>query len=292
MLVGGTAARLLAVPGFAGEISAVVSRAVYLWGAGGELLWLAPPGSPGHTRSIVGAMVPRAWRVGMGFKGIDRALVFADGFCLDLSWARSWTPSKPAPDGVLPLAALRGDLTRISAACHPFICAEGLGPALSNPPGGGWPGAEEAVLTQMARRPLTAVMEGCLAGDLAKVALAGRELIGLGPGLTPAGDDFLGGLFFAAWWLGATYPGAFIFDWRAVGDLLAWAGAHTNRISHALLVDLARGEGPAPLHDLIGLFLAGRGADEIARTAQSVAAIGHTSGGDLLAGVLTGMLLA
>ena len=52
MLVGGTAARLLAVPGFAGEISAVVSRAVYLRGAGGELLWLAPAGSPGHTRSI------------------------------------------------------------------------------------------------------------------------------------------------------------------------------------------------------------------------------------------------
>ena len=161
------------------------------------------------------------------------------------------------PGRVLPLAALRGDLTRISAVCHPFFCTEGLGPALSNITGGSQPGAEEAVLTKMARRPLTAVMEGCLAGDLARVALAGRKLIGLGPGLTPAGDDFLGGLFFAAWWLEATYPWAFVFDWRAVGDLLAWAGPRTNRISHALLADLARGDGPAPLHDLLGLFLTG-----------------------------------
>ena len=224
----------------------MVSRAVYLWGAGGELLWLAPPGSPGHTRSIMGAMVPRAWRAGTGFKVIRQALVFTDGFCLDLSCARSWTPSMPAPGGVLPLAVLRGGLTRIRAACYPFFCAEGLGPALSNLAGGSRPGTEEAVLTRMARRPLTAVMEGCLAGDLARVALAGRELIGLGPGLTPAGDDFLGGLFFAAWWLQATYPWAFVFDWRAVGDLLAWAGPHTNRISHTLLADLARGDGRPP----------------------------------------------
>jgi hypothetical protein len=292
MQIGATAARLLAAPGFAGEIAAVVSRAVYLWGAGGELLWLAPPGSPGHARSVAGAMVTRAWEAGTGFKVFHQALVFADGFRLDLSSARNWTPSRPAPGGSIPLEALRGDLARISDACHPFLGADGLGPALSCLTTGRQPGAEETVLTRMAVQPLTAVIEGCLAGDLAKIALAGRGLIGLGPGLTPAGDDFLGGLFFAAWQLQASYPGAFALDWRAVGELLAWAGARTNRISHALLVDLARGEGPAPLHDLIGLLLAGRGEDEIARAAQSVAAIGHTSGGDLLAGVLTGILLA
>jgi hypothetical protein len=133
--------------------------------------------------------------------------------------------------------------------------------------------------------------QACLEQDLRLVTRRGKELVGLGYGLTPSGDDFLGGLLFAARSLHQACPGDFIWDDDAIFDLLGWARTRTHPISHAVFSDLALGHGPEPLHDLMSGLLEGRGFKSNLDAALRVAAIGHSSGWDLLAGVVTGMLM-
>lgn len=102
-------------------------------------------------------------------------------------------------------------------------------------------------------------------------------LVGLGPGLTPAGDDLLGGALAALHAAGRA---------DIAGTLAAWvlplAQHGTSRISRAHLACAARGETGEAVHGMMGALLAG-GAD-IEDPLARVAAVGHTSGWDALAG--------
>jgi len=105
-------------------------------------------------------------------------------------------------------------------------------------------------------------------GDLADAA---DRLGGAGPGLTPAGDDALGGILFAHRALGGD----------ACGDrLAAIAGrVRTTTISGAFLSWAARGQALGPVHDLLAAAVAGDVA--AARSAaRALARVGHSSGAD------------
>jgi len=130
----------------------------------------------------------------------------------------------------------------------------------------------------------------CLDQDLHFVACVGKRMIGLGPGLTPSADDFLGGLLFAARYVHQSYPENLPWDETEILDLLDWAKTRTHPISRAIFSDLALGHGPKPLHDLIDGLAEGRGFNAVLEAALRVAAIGHSSGWDLLAGTAMGML--
>ena len=103
-------------------------------------------------------------------------------------------------------------------------------------------------------------------------------LLGLGPGLTPSGDDFLGGMLIAL----ATLPAPSL---RA--QLLELIENHaqqrTNAISIAHLRAAGAGAGHEALHDTLNSLL---GGDPAALPAQLTAIdhIGHSSGWDALAG--------
>jgi Protein of unknown function (DUF2877) len=118
--------------------------------------------------------------------------------------------------------------------------------------------------------------------DATDVALA---LLGLGGGLTPSGDDYVGGALFVR-------TVTAIGDrrgWRRLADaVVAAAPVWTHPISAALLADLAVGLGWAPLHDLIAALALGDVAAAEA-AARSLVHLGHTSGWDLLAGVVAGL---
>ncbi len=111
-----------------------------------------------------------------------------------------------------------------------------------------------------------------------------HDLIGLGEGLTPAGDDFVGGVLFARHWLHKIYSEA-NWDQRAVDELIEYARVRTSAISFAILRDHARGHSVAPMHALINALIAGKAPAEIARVVQRIVAIGNTSGREMLAGV-------
>lgn len=97
------------------------------------------------------------------------------------------------------------------------------------------------------------------------------SLIGLGPGLTPAGDDFVGGAMIAL----RTFGNAALAD-RIAAWALPLAEVGTSRISRAHLHCAAEGEGHEALHDWLHGF---RDGDY-----RRLARIGHTSGLDAAAG--------
>lgn len=118
-----------------------------------------------------------------------------------------------------------------------------------------------------------------LAGWLARpegVPVGAAGLIGLGPGLTPSGDDLIGGALCA---LHATGRGTAAA--RLAGWALPLAKSGTNRISCAHLACAAEGECGEAVNDAIVALVAGGEAD-----LERIDAIGHTSGWDALAGAV------
>lgn len=107
-----------------------------------------------------------------------------------------------------------------------------------------------------------------------------KALVGLGPGLTPAGDDFLDGVMIAFKWLGNDALAKRIADW-----VLPLARTRTSKISRAHLHCAADGEGAAALHDLLAAFGSAQ-RDHLAAHVDALDSIGHSSGWDALAGVV------
>lgn len=105
------------------------------------------------------------------------------------------------------------------------------------------------------------------------------ELVGLGPGLTPSGDDLLSGALIALSSLDLLKARDIL--WRVCGEHLS----RTNDISRAHLRSAAQGFGAAALHDVVGAVIAGDSA-RIAPAIAAVSTIGHSSGRDAFAGAL------
>ena len=110
-----------------------------------------------------------------------------------------------------------------------------------------------------------------------------ERLIGLGPGLTPSGDDFLGGAMIALSMSGDADTAVAL-----AGPVLAAATDGTNRISAAHLRAAARGFGADALHRCIDA-LAGNDRKALASALARLDAIGHSSGWDALAGAVTAL---
>lgn len=134
---------------------------------------------------------------------------------------------------------------------------------------------------------LAALRGACAAYDGAAAGLAGRRLVGLGPGLTPAGDDVLAGLLVALHRLPT--EGRFhreLTDLRApLAAVAVEAAGHTTSLSATLLGCAARGAAAGPVLEVADA-LAGRGGVEPA--ARRLLAVGHSSGRDLATGLLLG----
>jgi len=75
----------------------------------------------------------------------------------------------------------------------------------------------------------------------------------------------------------------------AAADLVERARTRTHPVSAALMADLARGEGHEPLHNLIEALSHGGLLDRAFYPVAQLARLGHSSGWDLLTGVLVGL---
>ncbi len=296
-LVGSRAAALTTTPGFAGRVVAVGSQSVYMLSLDDEILWLAPPDSVKHGRCILVAHEPRSLAVGMRFDVRGQCLRIGDALTVDLSTANCWSPPQPTPQGRLSLDEVNVSRAAALDAVGSLPNPRGLGAIISVLTGSAPESAGEAVVpggdmgVDRAWPAICAMAEACRKGDVPRMLAAGSDLIGLGPGLTPSGDDFVGGVLFSAQHLGAVYPEEFGSASASVGAFLERVRPLTNRISFAILSDLAHGQGPEPLHDFVTAQLRGESAHRALEVAQRPIEIGHSSGYDLLAGAVTGMLL-
>jgi hypothetical protein len=212
-------------------------------------------------------------RVGDAVAIRDEALV-AGGSTIMLRSAGHWGPASPETwgEGSLSrgLAALVGALPQdlpeqgLARLLRPDA-ATAFSPVLAAAQRPAWD-LTQIVLTAKATRPID--------GKYLVV------LLGLGPGLTPSGDDYLGGALVALHATGQSELGRRL--WVALQPHLATA---TGDISRAHLTAAAEGLGNAALHDLIGAILTADCAN-VREALCAAAATGHTSGWDAVAGAV------
>ncbi|OFI38282.1 hypothetical protein BIU82_18325 [Arthrobacter sp. SW1] len=131
------------------------------------------------------------------------------------------------------------------------------------------------------------------AGDATRIRDAALALLGLGSGLTPAGDDYLCGLA-----LIASQPGSRLAGLRAeLSDVVAQNPERTTELSWTTLREALDGRAREALLELLSQLVR-RKPEDAADLAQAlrvpfdrVLAIGHSSGTDILCGLLAGLRL-
>ncbi|WP_283133690.1 DUF2877 domain-containing protein [Rhizohabitans arisaemae] len=129
----------------------------------------------------------------------------------------------------------------------------------------------------------------CGAGDLARAVMAAERLVGLGPGLTPSGDDMISGLLMTLRVFGGACPGGLpavkLADW--LGAAVTYdARTRTTPISATMLHCAARGQGSPEVR---AVLRGAAGLLPLEPAMRKLLLIGHTSGADLAWGILAGL---
>ncbi len=275
-----------------GEVVAAVSGAVYLRTDRKELFWLIPGTADMHRRCLkVDTGLPRM-NAGDAYHVSGHQLHIGSGIFLDFDRSRVWaSPSIFRENGVA-MAVLPGLVAEIYTRIAGWPEPAGLGclvPAMLNrldpaiDPGDifsvkAWPVIREIVLA-------------CQQRDIRKVMLTSTDLVGLGDGLTPSGDDFLGGLFFCLHLLQQAYPTELALLNCNHSYFIYKCEPMTNPISYALLKDHARGQGLEPLHRFAKALFEGHPVDQILPHANDLSRVGHSTGWNILAGFMAGLMV-
>ncbi|MCC8935425.1 DUF2877 domain-containing protein [Bradyrhizobium sp. Arg68] len=187
--------------------------------------------------------------------------------------ARSvWAP-RAAPHWSM--SSLRRGLDAVDAVWSGDLISEGLAVA-----GSGHVPSDASLLVRAAMPGLAALERVLTGSDVdADRELGLASLIGLGPGLTPSGDDLIGGALIALAALGRIECRDAL--WGHCRTLLDG----TNDISRTHLRAAALGYGAAALHAAIHATMSGEVAG-LRRALTALMGIGHTSGLDAFAGSL------
>ena len=291
-----------------GGVVATFQRSCYVQSASGRMMWIAGASFDDGPLTLRVNFGCAGYSDGLGIRvgmplWLERGdLCLGDRLRLRMSGAEPWTP--PVATMQAPREAVLDALRMVADARGPVAPTEGLAPlfryaeALSN---------RDTVLvhdhTPLVCAVLPAVSQivtGLRSCDASAIDSGVGRLVGLGPGLTPSGDDFLAGMMLGligvlgqGTAVGGACHGASGHRWIEVlaKSILRHAINGTTAISRALLAQGCAGAGSASVHRFIqGLLEADVAQSCVASLA--VARSGHTSGWDCLAGTLLGMHMA
>ncbi len=278
------------------RVLAVFERSLYLENAGGTLVCLVQKGLEPGPLNMLCAPWPAAdvLPVPGQIAGLSAGLLHwsthtdrgqGRQVAIDLTKAAVWQPpSKPdnptVPDILAGLEAFARYLTALPLPQN----TDGLRSLVLPLCAHSFAGLEAAV-----RQGVNPLEHTALEGLAALWAwLRGAEeslpiahisgLLGLGPGLTPSGDDVLGGVLLALHELGQKHKA------HLLAMALAPYMAHTNRISRAHLGAAAQGYGAEVLHMLL-FALCGK-QNALASVCERLDGVGHSSGWDACLGVV------
>jgi len=115
-----------------------------------------------------------------------------------------------------------------------------------------------------------------------------RALIGLGAGLTPSGDDLLVG-YLAGLWCSVLDKSERVQFVSNLGKAVIRLSCQTNDISRTYLYHASRGQVSSPLTNLAEAICRGENSDRLITTIKSAMQVGHTSGMDVVSGLLVGL---
>lgn len=244
---GGIAAPL---PGFEG--------APY-FAAGGQIVWIGPRVPAMHPRIVLtDAAPPRGAR--LRFAAIP---------------ATGWSARLPRLD-----SAVRASLAARAEALWKALLASasprGFGALLG--------GMSSGFPLDLCMPSVDALRQAFERDDPGAALAPARSLLGAGAGLTPSGDDLVGGALFGRG-LVAPRDGR----WTSLAaQLRRDIRKRSHAISAALFAEISAGRSFAPLHDMADALAADNSVAALA-AARKLAAIGHSSGWDMLAGFALGI---
>ena len=115
-----------------------------------------------------------------------------------------------------------------------------------------------------------------------------ESLIGLGPGLTPSGDDLLVG-YITGLWCTAKDRNERVQFISGFGRTIIDLSEKTNDISRTYLYHAVRGQVSSRLANLTEAICSGDNSKHLHETAQTAMSVGHTSGMEVVTGLLMGL---
>lgn len=248
-LLAGTAAATTLAAGGDGVAVAWFPKATYLRMPGGLVALVAPTVLPGPLHVVLDAPLTAA--PGARVVRSGTGLLVGQAF-VELRGALAWHGLLPSPEEVRRSAGLV-----VEAAS--------------------WVAARSILLAHPYREPARRALELLRAGDLVGTAAL---LGGLGPGLTPAGDDALAGMLLALRALGGAGSQARLRS--------ALRAARTTTLSLAFLECAAAGQAVAAVHQLLEAA-ARHDHATAAAAAGALAEVGASSGADFCYGLLAAL---
>jgi hypothetical protein len=292
-LLLGHPARVTLASSSGGTVLAAFRRSLYCRTDQGALICIGPPTLGPGPLNVLAALPPDLdWQKypvppGAHLSRRGQTLTLTSELRLAFGDAPVWQPVAP-PDRwrattlAAGLQALASEMDRLA----PQVGLASLVPGLvtGRPPSP--PGTDLARAVVRVAAPAIAALRTWLTTVMSPGAALRSPspevgcLVGLGPGLTPSGDDLLGGTLIALRALG----------WPAAADALGtWLCPHarsrTNAISYAHLRCAADGQGAGAVHDTLAA-LCFRGAPRLREHLGALGTLGHSSGWDALAGVV------
>jgi hypothetical protein len=116
-----------------------------------------------------------------------------------------------------------------------------------------------------------------------------NSLIGLGSGLTPSGDDLLIGYMAGLWCTTQDKSGRLQFI-SNLGETIIDLSSKTNDISRTYLYYASQGQVSSLLADLAEAISLGENPERLFGVAEAAMHVGHTSGMDVVTGLLIGLV--
>lgn len=273
--------RVIEARSFHGRVHSVFDKAINIEHATGELFTLASRDLDNAPNTAVldiagfGATgITIDDRVGCG----EKTLWVGGAITVQLAAAASWECRLPR------YAGASGRLQRLLPLARTQLARHGRAGGMLARRG------DDGLFTFEAGAALahrtTKLLEALAQGRHESARDHATSMVGLGPGLTPSGDDFLVGLFAVLNIVGSPCHG-----WLNGGtDIVDRARELTHPISLAALTHAALGRVRESTATLIE-FLMGGTPETIVEPLRRVLAIGSTSGTDMVAGILSGLEL-
>jgi len=258
------------------QVHSVFVRACNIETQAGELVTVVSPGS-GNLPHGIRCAAPFA-RLHQGqaanLEGATLRIPAAD-FVMDLSRAALWNGRVAAVSPGQRSAELQKMLRRHAPD-------QGVAPALFSC-GRSHSALQRALVARMAQ-VLPVLARATETREPGAVVAALSALVGLGTGLTPAGDDFIVG-YLAALWSRAYRDRGIGALLRALAVPVGRLSLHTNAISRQMLRDAVQGHFAQRLAEVVHSIC---GGGDVAGAAKRALKVGHSSGADALCGLLFG----
>jgi len=204
---------------------------------------------------------------------LDHGRLMLDGARIDLSGAPAWDPSL---DRVCARGRSAGWKGRWASAWHALTRAVGEAPA--------------SPLWGMAAERVDRLADALERRALGEAVDAARQLVGLGPGLTPSGDDLLVGVL-VAMHCGRASAGPDDGFVSAFGAEIRAMSRHTTDVSRVFLEWAAHGRATQRLRDVVEAVVMPQGEGRLGGALDAALRVGSTSGADGLLGLLMGLRL-